>query len=1383
MRISSSKSDPFEFHPLNAFEKLVKEDKQIAEKNALSYKLKNPYRSEELSYQNLDAYANRLANYLLGLKLPLNSVIGLYFHSSIEFVISLFAVWKAGLAYIPLSADHPRIPEERLLDYMEGIEIPLIISHYQFKDKILFTYEKVRSKKHLFINYQTLTNEFNEYSECKPAIKLESTDLAYIICSSGTTGKPKQIQIEFKGIVPCVSSLARCFDFTRKDEMAIFSDIGFDASISEILTPLSYGATLHIVPHEIRDKSRKLGDYYRENIISVAIFTPSMVRVLNPTAFEKLRVLTLVGEAFEKELADKWRMGVPSGSKPRSIVNGYGPSEATIGTSVAIYNPEEPVHIGNPIDGLEMFVLEKGEPDKIPQVPKRVKCGVEGELYIAGTGLARGYMAEELTKERFPTIEHPDDSSRRLRVYRTFDLAQFDEKGLIQIVGRLDRQIKVYGRLICPEEIETAIQKYPGVQHVYVDPKKTKKKPPDFVEHPDFAAYVEIKDDSELKREDLNKFVDNLNKFIRKKLPPIMIPRRWRIESKPMSLTASGKVDGKKLLERKDDKFIYIQGPSSLSPDDVIGKKIAQIWHDILDIEESDCEFHFCDDFFLLGATSIQCMSLQNKLYNQFNVKVSMTDIRHSSTIEKLARHIRRLKKELPEHPELIPLCAEAKEISSPPLILIHSLLGDPERDYEKLKECWSYERPVYAIKARGLEHPEDMDSDLVMIANDYIRLIKSRWRSGPYLLGGWSAGGIIAFEMARILIEKGEKVALTMIDSESPILYHKKSDIEFADHLFKLFNEKLSSFGVGELKLEKSNLAKFTKEQQLNQFFDTLNESIKKAKIGTKEEKQKLGLISTVRNILSAIINYQFPTTAISGTLFVAADETQKRCGIKLGWLESVVKFEKLVTLKGDHDSIMVSRDDLVNGPRKVAEVLNDFYEKKAAEFVISQFDEKKDIKDGSTEIKAVIKDAEITRSTFINLDESTSSTVPMSKSKAIIKNTKVTDGSIIVNAALGKSKSSFAQASGIKVKGSTVINYTGAKSAGKRLIGSFVNPIGQNPITPIPRIAPSHPRVIEEPKSALRIASSESSKVVSVMSSPTSSPPPVALPLLLESSVSSTTTSALTLFGSKSSTSSSPVKEKEKKSMSIPSETTSTDSKATALMVGSEKFVKIETQFSDGLREKIIPYLKKLYPEKPKPKCFIAYAWGDEQNAKRLADYLAYGAECDVRFDKQGDYKGKKIAYFEKQLKEVDFILSVGTKKYLNQYNKWHSKEEEKQELKAYCVEDLNAQLIYQIERGHHDKRLPLLFDSDEESCFPHPDLFEQTFDFIQRTMDDSYGYFKELLRLIQDLYEIDDHKAKEKFEHLANQIIDEIMSPKNESNGTLINMDEEESSSLTP
>lgn len=199
------------------------------------------------------------------------------------------------------------------------------------------------------------------------------------------------------------------------------------------------------------------------------------------------------------------------------------------------------------------------------------------------------------------------------------------------------------------------------------------------------------------------------------------------------------------------------------------------------------------------------------------------------------------------------------------------------------------------------------------------------------------------------------------------------------------------------------------------------------------------------------------------------------------------------------------------------------------------------------------------------------------------------------------------------------------------------------------------------------------------------------------------------------------------------------------------NEKSIEPEKLFSNALKEKLTHYLTELSTTETRPKCFIAYAWGDEEIADRLAKCLSI---CHVQFDEQENYKGKKIIYFERKLSEANFILIIGTKKYLNQYLKWNSKVEKKEELKAYSAEDLNAQLIYQVDCRYSEKQIPLLFDSEEESCFPHPDRFGEHFDFFQRPTDDTHKYFKELLRLIQYLYHINDYGSKMEFNKLANR-----------------------------
>lgn len=853
------------------------------------------------SYQTINEQANQLAHYLISLDLPAESRIGLYMNQSLEYVVSVLAVMKAGLCFVPLSAN-PKLPKQRLVDYTSGCDIKRILTTSALREQPFLLEMKG-------IPCECVdTLSWLAQPKTNPEQEVKAEQLAYILNTSGSTGKPKKVLIEHKGLNYCMLAHHDSLKMTSADRVAAFADISFDAHIVEIMMTLGQGACLYIVPFEQRTDLVKLAKYYQTHAITVAIFTPSMLRELNPKDFPQLRVIISTGEKLDTETLSRWCIEGREPKSPRLFLNGYGPSEVTIATTLGVSRPGEAIHIGKPLAGLELFILEQ-EPKDL-KAPKRMPVGEEGEIYIAGFGLARGYLDEALTKQRFRVIAHPDKPHERMRVFQTRDAGRITVEGKIEILGRLDRQLKVYGQLAYPEEVEAVLKEDTNVEQVYVDAKINQ------YGHPQFTAYLTLKD----KVQGLD--LAQLYKTAVTKLPPFMLPSRWYVVER-IPFSASGKLDTK-ALQAMELKPLYLQGPSDVKPQDKLERELADIWRQILRIEDSQFQFHVDDNFFHLGGTSLQAASLLQKLRSQYRLRLTPTNFMQAPTIAALVRRINRQVGKTPKINK--PVLLQAGDDTNTPLFLVHSLMGDPEQDYAKLMEHWQSNRAVYGIKARGFANPQDMDDSLHALAADYIEAIKDLQSNGPYLIGGWSAGGDIALVMAELLRGRGEQVALLMIDSEAITTFQAKSREEYAAYLLDLFEKKLKGqLETTEHGLDTATLAQWPKEKQVHVLFKHLASAIHSDDINLA---YKQGLLATIKNILLGMLNH--PVAANSQGLLITAQKTEVNLNsARLQWPE-FVRFDEVISLSGDHESILLSEE----GAKQMAHTIAEFCAKQQAQF-----------------------------------------------------------------------------------------------------------------------------------------------------------------------------------------------------------------------------------------------------------------------------------------------------------------------------------------------------------------------------------------------------------------------------------------------------------------
>ena len=846
-----------------------------------------------LTYQELNHRVNRLAHYLRDMNelYAGDSRIGLFFHQSAEYVISVLAIMKAGLTFIPLTANTKEVPIARLLKYAKESKVNLILSYSKLKKEMFLASEQIKEIKQILID--EISTDLAYYPETNPNVDVSFNQLAYILNTSGATGIPKQVLIEHTGLFNCMRYSIDFLKITPGDKFAGFSSIAFDASLFEFMVALGAGACFYPISPEIRNDNKKLKHLYQKYGISVSIFSPSMLRNLKKGDFPTLRTLISTGEKITPEIVKAWCT-----SDGLEVVDGYGPTECPIAAWMTILNPQGKIHAGTtPITGLRIFVLEKNP--EFPDAPKRVDIGVEGELYIASEGLARGYSDEKLTAQRFRMIQDPDNPNNTIRVFQTRDAVKLLENGQIEIVGRLDRQIKINSKLICPEEIESVLLQCSEINNVYAGVKDKNSN------HPKIIVFLETKSNTQ----PINLHV--LYDKIATHLIPEMIPAGWVVVDKIL-LNQSGKPDANELFEQYKT-ITRIQGTSGIKVTTDLELSSSKLWKTILDIEDESFISNVDDDFRELGGTSVQITELLEALRNKHQLKLTATEFLQSPTIATLARRIQSIKNEAPEINEAILLNPEQADKQMIPLFLLPSLLGNAEQDYAKLVEGWRSNRPIYGFNARGLNDPADMDENLEVMAADYWRSIRKIIgnQSTPILVGGWSAGGVLTSVITGLLREKGKDVGAFMIDSEAPFTYQTKNSAEFAAFLLRLFNDKLAArLHLTTNEITKAELTHLSPEQQIYYLFNKLVAQCNKREGDNDKIDVNLGFITTVKNMLLAILRYK-QETLVEDVMLFAADKTQENCRSEcLGWPKHLISFGHIISLSGNHESIVLDNE-----------------------------------------------------------------------------------------------------------------------------------------------------------------------------------------------------------------------------------------------------------------------------------------------------------------------------------------------------------------------------------------------------------------------------------------------------------------------------------------
>ena len=554
--------------------------------------------TNELDYKDFNKRANKLANYLVKNGIGNESIVAISMARSLDLMVSVFAVLKAGAAFLPID---PTYPEERIKYMLQDSGVHIVITQSIFSN--LF---------HNFTGNVILLDEEYETIEKEDGNNLNTKtspqNLAYVIYTSGTTGKPKGTLMQHQGAVNLANVQKKAFNITNKSKVFQFASLSFDAFVWETLMALLNGASLNLTSHEIITSGEDLVKAFIGLNITTVTLPPSVLSIIpaeysTSKSLGNLETIIVAGEKCSSELSNKW-------TKNRKFVNAYGPTETTVCASMFICNKECKIvpPIGKAIDNFQLYILDRN----LNPVP----IGVPGELYIAGIGLSRGYHNKpDLTAEKF--IPNPFSTVKGSRMYSTGDLVKYLPNGNIQFIGRIDSQIKLRGFRIEIGEIVTVISRYPNINEVIVTVREDKPGIKQLV------AYFTTNIDSTID-------IGLLRTFVRKELPDYMVPSAYVALDK-FPLTLNKKIDYRALpVPSSVDKVIKTK---FVKPRNEIEAKIAQIGQELLGLEQMG----IYDNFFDLGGHSLLATQFISKIKSTFNKEISLRALFEKPTIAELA--------------------------------------------------------------------------------------------------------------------------------------------------------------------------------------------------------------------------------------------------------------------------------------------------------------------------------------------------------------------------------------------------------------------------------------------------------------------------------------------------------------------------------------------------------------------------------------------------------------------------------------------------------------------------------------------------------------------------------------------------------------------------
>jgi amino acid adenylation domain-containing protein len=689
------------------------------------------FENRELTYGALNARANQLAHHLIGLGVGPEVLVGVCLERSIEMVIALLGILKAGGAYVPLD---PTYPPERLAFMLKDSAAPVLVTQ-----QVLAAQLPLNDGDTVCLDWDWPKSATQQ--EANPASAITGESLAYVIYTSGSTGKPKGVMIEHRSVLNYLLWLQRCFPLTPTDRVLQSTSTSFDISILELFWPLVVGAPMEIAPPGAQRSANELIEFVRRRQISVLQVVPSMLGVIvegqGITELKSLCRVFTAGEALTTELVRRFHE-----KSEAHLVNGYGPTETTVYSTFwpcRRTTARTAVPIGRPISNTRIYILDGyGEP---------VPVGVAGEVYISGAGVARGYLKRpEQTAQRF--VPDPFSGSPGGRMYRTGDLARYLPDGEIEFLGRLDQQVKIRGFRIELGEVEAALGEHPAVRQAVVLARE------DTPGDKRLVAYIVPADGAMAGAE-------ALRAHLRERLPDYMLPLAY-VVLEHLPLTPNGKVDRRALPTPQQERASIGRTPVETDqPANLLELELIRLWRRLF--QREDIGRH--DNFFDLGGHSLLAARLAIAIDNLLGCKLPIPALFQSPTIESLSR---RLTDEhwAPLWSSLVPLQPLGDK---PPLFLTHGWGGDVYSFLGLAQQLAPYQ-PVYGLQAVGLDGKATRHTSVETMAAHYLNEIRSFQSQGPYYVGGYSLGGVIAFEMAQQLHRAGQQVAVLALFDTAPL-------------------------------------------------------------------------------------------------------------------------------------------------------------------------------------------------------------------------------------------------------------------------------------------------------------------------------------------------------------------------------------------------------------------------------------------------------------------------------------------------------------------------------------------------------------------------------------------------------------------------------------
>lgn len=742
-----------------------------------------------MTYGDLDRRANRLANRLRALGVGPEERVCVSMESSRELVVAYLGVLRAGGAYVPVD---PESPADRVDFLLEDSGARAVLTRDSLTDRFASAGRPVVK---VSLDDDFLVGESDE----APRSGVGPRNLVYVIYTSGSTGTPKGVLIEHRNLLNLVGVYGGRLAITEDDRTAMLAGVAFDAAVVDIWPYLVRGASLHAPDPQTRVDPRRLVPWLIDHQIDVV----SLPTALGEAVFRedwsrssRLRACLVGGDKLH---------AAPRQRLPFVLYNSYGPTECTVDSTwfavpTGVDEPQAPP-IGRPLDNYRAYVVD---PDFEP-----LPVGEKGELWIGGAGVARGYLNRpELSAEKFladPFRDGPDD-----RVYRTGDLVCFRHDGEIEFHGRIDDQVQIRGYRVEPGEVEVVLSGHADVEAAAV---LAREDTPGRVR---LVAYVVSSKPSAA-------LLPALRSFAGDRLPPYMVPTLVAIDELPMTL--NGKVDRRAL--RPPEEYAGWRGEAGgAAARDDVERRLVEIWCDVLQLDDVGID----EGFFDLGGDSLSVVTLLVAVEKVLGVEVEVPDLLRAPTIERLARIVRG-DDVASGRSVVVPLRADG---AGAPFFCVAGAGGGCHW-FGELSRLLRPDRPFL-----GLEpiRPPDAEHTIEAIAAGLVEEIRRIQPEGPYHLGGYSTGGMVAFEIAQQLRRSGAGIGLlALIEADGARDYSTRAGqvVAFARNL-----SRMNPARAVRIVLDRAAFALGAMRQRLRQSAET---KVVAAKLDARKEEDEAAL------------------------------------------------------------------------------------------------------------------------------------------------------------------------------------------------------------------------------------------------------------------------------------------------------------------------------------------------------------------------------------------------------------------------------------------------------------------------------------------------------------------------------------------------------------